>query len=86
LFDAQVKPMRDADGSLRIALSTELAGLEIHYTFTVANPDPYYPKYMAPLKVPPGASELRVVTTRAGKVIGRQINFPVSELEKRVKK
>ncbi len=86
LFDAQAKPTRDADGLLRIALSTELDGLEIHYTFAGDNPDAYGLKYVAPLKVPPGASELRVVTTRAGKVIGRQINFPVSELEKRVKK
>jgi hexosaminidase len=86
LFDAMVKPTLAADVSLRIALSTEMPGLQIHYTFTVANPDEYYPKYVAPLKVPPGASELRVVTTRAGKVIGRQINFPISELLRRVKK
>ena len=33
----------------------------------------------------PGASELRVVTCREGELIGRQINFPIAELEKRVK-
>ncbi len=85
LFDARVQVARDADGSLRIALATELANVDIHYTFTIANPDAHYPRYAAPLKVPPGASELRVVTSRNGRLLGRQINFPIAELEKRAK-
>jgi hexosaminidase len=41
---------------------------------------------VSPLSAPPGASKLRVVTCREGERIGRQINFPIAELEKRVKR
>ena len=68
-----------------IELSTELEGLDIHYSFDNSHPDNFYPKYTAPLTVPIGASMLKVVTYKDGKQVGRQIDVPLSELAKRAK-
>jgi len=86
MYDAIFEPSLNDDGELLIKLSTELDGLDIYYTFEGANPDHHYPKYVKPLDVPVGAYEIRVVTYRRGEPVGKQINMPIEELKKRVKK
>jgi hexosaminidase len=76
------------DTSLKIKLSTEMPGLDIYYTFDGTNPDNFYPKYEGqPLDIPKGAwgdSEIRVITYKNGKPVGKQINCTLSEFAKRV--
>ncbi|MBC8051761.1 MAG: family 20 glycosylhydrolase [Sphingobacteriaceae bacterium] len=74
------------ENTLRVELSTEIPGLDIHYTFDNSFPDQFYPKYMAPLIVPKDAGTLKVITYRDGKPIGRLITMQVSELKARIKK
>ena len=85
MFDAEFAVKKDlsANDSIAIELSTEVAGLDIHYSFDNSNPDNFYPKYASPLSVPKDASTLKVITYRNGKVIGRQIDMPVTELKRR---
>jgi len=85
MFDAAFAVKKDlsANDSIAIELSTEVAGLDIHYSFDNSNPDNFYPKYTSPLSVPKDASMLKVITYRDGKVIGRQIDMPVTELKHR---
>jgi hexosaminidase len=78
VFDPALK-----DDQLLITLSTEVPGLAIYYTFDGSNPDHHYPKYEQPLTVPKNAAELRVITYRDGKPLGRQINMPIRELNRR---
>jgi len=75
-----------ADSTLTVNLSTELNGLDIHYSFDNSFPDKFYPKYTQPLIVPKDAVNLKVVTYRNGKQIGRQILMPVAEIRKRAEK
>lgn len=72
--------------TLKVELSTEIPGLDIHYTFDNSFPDEFYPKYTAPLVVPKDAVTLKVITYRDGKPLGRMITMPVSELKNRVRK
>ena len=83
MFDPIFTAKKDAQGKLVVELSTEVEGLDIHYTWDNAHPDQFYPKYEAPMDVPREASFLKVVTYRDGKPMGRQIDMPVKELEKR---
>jgi hexosaminidase len=83
MFDPIFTARKDANDSLLIDLSTEVEGLDIHYSFDNSHPDNYYPVYKTPLSVPKEAVMLKVVTYRGDKVIGRQIDMPVSELKKR---
>lgn len=86
VYDVIFSPRRSADGSLEIVLGTEIEDLEIRYTFAGPDPDAHYPRYEKPLRVPKNAAELRVVTCRNGRKMGRQINMPIAELEKRARK
>jgi hexosaminidase len=83
MFDPIFTAKKDAQGKLVVELSTEVEGLDIHYSWDNAHPDQFYPKYEAPMGVPREASLLKVVTYRDGKPMGRQIDMPVKELEKR---
>jgi hexosaminidase len=71
--------------SIRIELSTELEGLNVHYAFDETFPDEFYPVYTQPLTVPKDAVNLRVITSRNGKLVGKMITMPVAEMKKRAK-
>ncbi len=49
MFDPIFTAKKDANDSLLIDLSTEVEGLDIHYSFDNSHPDNYYPVYKAPL-------------------------------------
>ena len=82
IFSAAAGP----DNTLMVELSTEIPGLDIHYTFDNSFPDRFYPKYTAPLIVPKDAFALKVITYRDNKPIGRMITMPVAELKGRMKR
>ncbi len=85
MFDATITPTKDvaAFDSLTVALSTEVSGLDIYYSFDNSNPDNFYPKYSGTLSIPKDATMLKVITYRDGKPIGRQIDVPVLDLQRR---
>lgn len=85
-YDPIISAVQGGD-SLQVKLSTEIPGLDIYYTFDGTDPDQHYPKYAGkPLDIPLGASSIRVRTYRGDKPAGRQIDLPLSELRKRLKK
>ena len=92
--EAQIKyapsmydPIFDADktdgNQLKIELSTEIEGLDIHYSFDNSFPDQFYPKYTKPLIAPEDAVMLKVITYRGNKPIGRMISMPIKVLQSR---
>ena len=85
MFDPIVNVKKEGKSDLSIELSSEVAGLDIHYSFDNSHPDNYYPKYSAAVRFPAEASMLRVVTYRNGEQVGREISLPVAELKKRAK-
>lgn len=85
MYDPIFKVSKDEKAQLVVALSTEIDNLNIHYSFDNSPPDSFYPKYSAPLVVPKDASQLRVITYRGKKPMGRMNNMPVAELKKRAK-
>jgi hexosaminidase len=71
---------------VKLSLETELDDIDIYYSYDGSNPDNFYPKYSKPLIIPKDVADVKVVTYRNGKQVGRQINMPVTELEKRAGK
>jgi len=67
-----------------ITMTTEISGLDIYYSFDNSNPDSFYPKFTGTLAIPKDASCLKVVTYRNGQPIGRQLDVPVIDLQRRV--
>jgi hexosaminidase len=86
MFDPIFQVSKDTRDSLVITLSTEIKGLDIHYSFDNSHPDNFYPVYKDPLEVPKDAVMLKVITYRGDQVLGKQIDMPVSELKKRLTK
>ncbi|HTR31424.1 MAG TPA: family 20 glycosylhydrolase [Puia sp.] len=86
MFDAIITPKKDVNAfdSITVDLGTEVAGLDIYYSFDNSNPDNFYPKYTSTLSIPKEAAMLKVITYRDGKPIGRQINVPIGDLQRRV--
>jgi hexosaminidase len=84
MFDPVFTVGKDASDSLVITLSTEVKGLDIHYSFDNSHPDNFYPVYQQPLLVPKDAVMLKVITYRGNQVMGKQIDMPVAELKRRL--
>ena len=85
MYDPSFTPSLNEYGRLKVELQTQIP-LDIYYSFDETNPDEFYPRYEKPLIIPKDALHLKLITYRNGQPIGRQINMPVEELEKRIKK
>ena len=87
IYDPIIRPVKGKDDSMKIELKTEMPGLTIYYTFDGTDPDNFYPKYSGePLDIPKGASEIRAISFKNGKVVSRQINKLLSDLKKELAK
>jgi hexosaminidase len=86
VYDPIFKSSFAADSTLQVFLSTEVKGLDIHYTFDNSFPDQFYPVYQTPLVVPVDAVMLKVITYRGNQPVGRMISMPVDELKRRAKR
>jgi hexosaminidase len=83
MYDPDFKVAKKANNRIELTLTTEVEGLDIHYSFDNSFPDEYYPVYKEPLLVPKDASNLKLITYRNGKPIGRMIIMTVEEMKKR---
>jgi hexosaminidase len=85
--DAIITSSKDGNGNLLIQLRTEIAGLDIYYTFDNTYPDNHSSLYKdgEKLAIPEDADIFRVTTYRDGKAIGRIISVPLADLTKRVR-
>lgn len=83
MYDPDFIATKKDSNTVIVKMTTEIDGLDIHYSFDNSSPDQYYPKYTEPLLVPKDASLLKIITSRNGKLIGRMMIMPVEELKKR---
>lgn len=83
IFDPIFKVTKNSGGQILVELTTEVEGLHIYYSFDNSFPDKFYPEYKEPLIVPKDASNLKVITYRDGKPLGRMTTMPMTELKKR---
>lgn len=87
IYDPLIEGVKGEGDSIKIKLSVQIPGLDIYYRFDETNPDNFSPKYHGtPLRIPKGATEIKVITYYGGKPAGHQVNCPVSWLERRMKK
>lgn len=83
MYDPDFKVSKKDSDRVVVELVPELDGLEIHYSFDNSYPDEYYPTYKEPLLVPKDAVQMKLISYRNGKPIGRMIIMQVAELKKR---
>ena len=87
MYDPIITAVKGSDDSMKIAITTQMPGLTLYYTFDGTDPDNFYPKYSGtPLNIPKGASEISVIAYRHGREVSRQINYLLEDLKKTIKK
>ncbi|MEO8819768.1 MAG: family 20 glycosylhydrolase [Ginsengibacter sp.] len=87
MYDPMFIPVKGENDSMQIKIETEMPALTIYFTFDGTDPDNFYPKYQGvPLDIPKGASEIRAVAYKNGRVISRQINYSLGDLKKEFNK
>ncbi|MCF3111302.1 family 20 glycosylhydrolase [Niabella sp. CC-SYL272] len=80
-YNPVITGVKDSSGKYQVKLDSELPGVQLYYTFDGTNADAYCSRYNGmPLNVPREASQIRVMAYRAGKPLGHQIVFMLSEL------
>lgn len=85
IYDPIVNVSRK-DSTMTIVLSTEIKPLDIYYSFDNSFPDRFYPKYTQPLTVPKEAAQIKIITYRGNKPIGRMMSIPITDLAARLPK
>ena len=72
-------------GMSEVVLSHELPNVALFYTTDNTLPDNFSSRYTAPFLLPKGSDRLRVAVYRNGQTIGRQLDIPTEELDKRAR-
>jgi hexosaminidase len=85
IYDPIVSGTRmQGDTLKRVFLSSQLGNLDLYYTWDTTIPDKYSLKYMGtPVLIPDGAAEIKVITYRDGKAIGKQTDVMLKDLFKK---
>jgi len=83
MYDPIFKVTKKGSSQVVVEMSTEIEGLDIHYSFDNSFPDNFYPKYSSPVEVPKDAAAMKVITYRNGKPIGRMMVMTRAEMNKR---
>lgn len=87
MYDPIVQVQKQKDNEILITLTSEIDGLEIHYSFDNSLPDHFYPIYSKPLSFPFGSDRLKVITYKKGetKPAGRLLVLTKEDLKKRAR-
>ena len=86
MYEPVVKVKKDPSGKFLVDFDVEVPGVSVHYSFDNSFPDNYYPSYTGKsVAIPTDATQLKVVSYKGEKEVGRQITFPIAELRKRAK-
>ncbi len=85
-YDPDFKPGRNVDSTLNVTLTNEVQGFDTYYSFDNSYPDCFYPKYTGVLNIPIDATQMKVITYRGKKPVGRMISMPIDELKSRLGK
>ncbi|WP_207533356.1 beta-N-acetylhexosaminidase [Desertivirga arenae] len=86
MYDPIISVSGGANNSITVELTTEIPGLDIYYSFDNSFPDTFYPRYKAPISIPKDAANLKIVTYRDKKQVGRMITASVADLKARIRK
>lgn len=84
IYDPFANLVKEPSGGFNVEFGSEVPGLDIYYSFNFAIPDKYSTKYNGePVTIPVGAVEIKAITYRAGKPVGRMLRVSIDELKSR---
>lgn len=85
IYDPYIVPIKNSAGEMQLTFHKEVGNIDVFYTFDATYPDRYAKKYQhKPVDIPKGASEIRAITYRDGKPIGRLLTISTNDLKARL--
>ncbi len=84
MYDPTIKVVNGQDSLPLITVLSQIADLDIHYSWDNSPPDAYYPIYKSPISIPKGAYQLKLVSYRGKKRMGRLMAISVESIKRRV--
>ena len=83
-YDAVITSKKGEEDTVFVKLACEITGTDIYYTFDETNADNYSLKYAGTaFTFPYGANQIKVITYKDGKPIGKQITVTKKQLAER---
>jgi hexosaminidase len=86
IYDPIVTTQINTKGELIVNMEGEMDGLRIYFTIDDAMPDHYSTEFIKPFVVPEDVANIRVISYRDGKPMGKILNIPIESLKKRAVK
>jgi hexosaminidase len=86
IYDPIVTTQINTKGELIVNMEGEMDGLRIYFTIDDAMPDNYSAEFIKPFVVPEDVANIRVISYRDGKPMGKILNIPIESLKKRAVK
>ncbi len=85
MYDPIFKFSKTSKGEIQVDMKAEVDNISFHYSFDHSMPDNFYPAASGIIIVPKDAVEMRVISYRGNKTMGKAIRFPIADMLKRIK-
>ncbi len=85
MYDPIIRVKKEGE-NYYVELTPEISGLDIYTSFDSSEPDSFYPKYTKPQLIPRDANQMKIITYKGDKRVGRMMILRVEDLKARVKK
>jgi hexosaminidase len=83
MYEPDIKATKEGTNGVTVEFVKEIESIDCYYSFDNSYPDNYYPKYSSPVPVPKDATQLRIISYKGNKQVGRPVLISVEELRKR---
>jgi hexosaminidase len=85
MFEPKISFNKNANNEISVELTPEISNVSFHYSFDNSYPDKFYPAAYGKLIVPKDAEQIRIVSIKNGKQVGRFISISRVDMIKRCK-
>ena len=85
VYDPIITAQKDAQGNLFLVIEKEISNLNVHFSLDETPPDPSYPIYTQPVLLPKDVANVKLISSRNGEILGKEIKLSVEEFQKRIK-
>jgi hexosaminidase len=85
MFEPKISFNKNANNEISVELTPEISNVSFHYSFDNSYPDKFYPAAYGKLIVPKDAEQIRIVSIKNGKQVGRFISISRADMINRSK-
>ena len=85
MYEPKISFSQNANEQISVELTPEISNVSFHYSFDNSYPDKFYPAAVGKVSVPKDAEQIRIISIKNGKQVGRFISISRADMIKRSK-